>query len=78
MCGRAGIANWYAGKVAAAVQAVRLRLSDGSSTSARPVQISGGARLYVVAVPKGVRFVTWDALDGAGRSLGSGTGWTCD
>lgn len=78
MCGPAGIANWYAGKVAAAVQAVRLRLSDGSSTSARPVQISGGARLYVVAVPKGVRFVTWDALDGAGRSLGSGTGWTCD
>jgi hypothetical protein len=77
LCGPTGAANWYGGKVAASVQAVRLRLSDGSAITAHPVRITGGGKLYIVAVPKGVSYVRWTALDAAGRSLGSGTGWRC-
>ncbi len=77
LCGLSGPADWYGGKVAAAVHAVRIRLSDGSSITAHPVRITGGAKLYVVAVPTSVKYVRWTALDAAGRFLGAGTGWHC-
>ena len=77
VCGPTDTAMWYGATAAPAVRVVRIRLSDGSSITAHPVTITGGAKLYVVAVPKALRFVNWTAYDKSGKELGSGTRWTC-
>ncbi len=77
VCGPTGAAQWYGATAAPGVRSVRIRLSDGSFITAHPVAITGGAKLYVVAVPKALRFVNWTAFDKGGQVLGTGTGWYC-
>lgn len=77
VCGPSGAAQWIGATAAPGVRSVRIRLSDGSFITAHPVAITGGAKLYVVAVPRALRLVSWTAFDKAGQLLGTGAGWHC-
>jgi len=77
VCGPTEAAMWFGATARPQVGSVQIRLSDGSSITEHPVEVTGFAKLYVVAVPKALRFVGWTAFDKAGTALGTGAGWTC-
>jgi hypothetical protein len=60
-------------RAAAQVSRVRIRLSDGSVHSIRPV-LAGSSR-YLAILVSDLTVVRWTAFDAAGHELGTGTSW---